>query len=109
MCIFYWHHPPDYWQYHEHADWINLQILERFNSEGIDFAFPTQTLYHASDKKRPLIIDQHGIDSPLVEQEQRLASNAAQTNPPAKDSPPNALDKRSDLPVEDDPVKSAED
>ena len=107
--IFYWYYPPDFWQYHEHADWINLQILERFNSEGIDFAFPTQTLYHASDKKRPLIIGQPGIDSPLVEQEQRLASNAAETNPTAKDSPPNAFDEFSDLPVGDDPVKSAED
>jgi MscS family membrane protein len=27
-----------------------------FNEAGIDFAFPTQTLYVAGDKKRPLDI-----------------------------------------------------
>jgi small-conductance mechanosensitive channel len=25
---------------------INLQVLKRFNEAGLEFAFPTQTLYH---------------------------------------------------------------
>jgi len=33
---------------------INLEILGRFNDEGIGFAFPTQTLYLAGDPNRPL-------------------------------------------------------
>ena len=56
--VSYWYHPPEYWAYLEHARWINIQIMERFNGEGIDFAFPTQTLHVAGDDKRPLIVDQ---------------------------------------------------
>ena len=29
----------------EHAHWVNLQIMERFREEGIEFAFPTQTVH----------------------------------------------------------------
>ena len=35
-------------------DWFNFELLKRFNAEGIDMAFPTQTLYLAGDSKRPL-------------------------------------------------------
>ena len=31
-----------------------MQIMERFNAEDIEFAFPSQTLYLAGDSKRPL-------------------------------------------------------
>jgi MscS family membrane protein len=36
--------------------WINLQILERFNEEGVDFAFPTQPLCVAGDEMQTLDI-----------------------------------------------------
>jgi len=58
IIVIYWYHPPEYWNYLEHAQWINMQIMERFNAEGIDFAFPTQTLHMAGDDKRPLTIGQ---------------------------------------------------
>jgi len=32
--------------------------MERFKAEGIDFAFPSQTMYLAGDSKRPLNLDQ---------------------------------------------------
>lgn len=51
---FYWFHPPDYWMYMDFTEWVNREILRRFNEEGIDFAFPTQTIHLAGDKKRPL-------------------------------------------------------
>ena len=41
-------------EYLDHATWINTQIMERFNAEGIDFAFPTQTLHLAGDNQQPL-------------------------------------------------------
>ena len=41
----YWYHPGDYWAYMAHAGSVNQQILERFNTAGIEFAFPTRTLY----------------------------------------------------------------
>ncbi|MBK1619054.1 hypothetical protein CKO42_11550 [Lamprobacter modestohalophilus] len=44
VLVIYWFSPPDYWAYLEHATWVNLQLIERFNAEGIEFAFPTQTI-----------------------------------------------------------------
>ncbi len=44
-----------------HATWINVQIMERFNAEGIDFAFPTQTLHLAGDDKHPLAIGERVV------------------------------------------------
>ena len=58
ILVVYWFHPPEYWDYLAHARWINLQIMERFKAEGIDFAFPTQTLHLAGDEKRPLTVGQ---------------------------------------------------
>ncbi|MEX1063062.1 MAG: mechanosensitive ion channel family protein, partial [Balneolaceae bacterium] len=54
LICFYWYHPPDYWQYMEFTEKVNRQIFRRFNEEGIDFAFPTQTIFLAGDKDRPL-------------------------------------------------------
>ncbi|MCH7548364.1 MAG: mechanosensitive ion channel family protein, partial [Candidatus Krumholzibacteriota bacterium] len=54
IFVRYWYHPPERWEYMEHAHSVNVQIMERFNAEGIDFAFPTQTLHLAGDEKRPL-------------------------------------------------------
>ena len=44
ILVIYWFSPPDYWTYLEHATWVNLQLIERFNAEEIEFAFPTQTI-----------------------------------------------------------------
>jgi|AntRauTorcE11898_2_1112593.scaffolds.fasta_scaffold03306_1 MscS family membrane protein len=60
ILFLYWYHPPDYWTYMSYSEKVNLEIMRRFNAEGIDFAFPTQTLYLAGDDKRPLNI---GIDN----------------------------------------------
>jgi MscS family membrane protein len=49
IYVSYWYHPPEWWEYNEHAHRINLQIKEKFNAEGIEFAFPTQTI-HLSDE-----------------------------------------------------------
>lgn len=56
IMVIYWYFPPDYWAYMAFSENLNMQILERFNAAGIDFAFPTQTLYLAGDEKRPLEI-----------------------------------------------------
>jgi MscS family membrane protein len=45
----YWYHPPAYWDYMKHAEYVNLEILKRFNKAGIEFAFPTQTVYMGKD------------------------------------------------------------
>lgn len=45
ILVIYWYHPPEYWKYLEHAERINLELLKCYNGAGIEFAFPTQTLY----------------------------------------------------------------
>jgi MscS family membrane protein len=61
IIVIYWYHPAEYWNYLEHATWVNMQIMERFNAEGIDFAFPTQTLHLAGDEHRPLTVGQKWV------------------------------------------------
>jgi len=56
ILMLYWYHPPDYWAFLEFNEKVNMEILERFNAEGIDFAFPTQTVYLANDEKRQLAL-----------------------------------------------------
>lgn len=56
ILMLYWYRPPDYWQYQAFSEKVNMEILKRFNEEGIEFAFPTQTLYLAGDDKRELAL-----------------------------------------------------
>jgi len=67
ILAIYWYHPPKYWDYLAFSERVNLELLRRFNKEGIEFAFPTQTLYLAGDPRRPLAFPadgggQHGRD-----------------------------------------------
>jgi MscS family membrane protein len=61
LLVVYWFHPPDPWLSLEFAHRVNMQIMERFNAEGIDFAFPSQTMYLAGDNKRPLNLGQQPL------------------------------------------------
>ncbi|KPJ66770.1 MAG: hypothetical protein AMJ43_07115 [Coxiella sp. DG_40] len=45
----YWVKPADYWLYHQVNERVNLEIMKRFEAEGIEFAFPSQTLYLKKD------------------------------------------------------------
>lgn len=54
IIVIYWFYPPTYWDYMAYTEWFNLELLRRYNEAGIEFAFPTQTLYLAGDPNRPL-------------------------------------------------------
>ena len=54
--VIYWYHPPDYWMFMDFSERFNKEVFRRFNEEGIEFAFPTQTLYLAGDRSRPLTV-----------------------------------------------------
>lgn len=54
--VIYWYVPPDYWDFMDHAQRLNLRIFEEYEKAGIEFAFPTQTLYLAGDPKRQLAL-----------------------------------------------------
>lgn len=49
ILALYWYHPPDYWKYMVFTERVNLDILTRFNAEGIEFAFPTQSVHLSGD------------------------------------------------------------
>lgn len=45
IVVYYWFSPPDWWQYLQFNHDFNMELLTRFNRAGIEFAFPTQTIY----------------------------------------------------------------
>jgi MscS family membrane protein len=53
--VTYWFAPPDWSAYLQFTHDFNMELLRRFNAEGIEFAFPTQTLYVKQDS--PLAAD----------------------------------------------------
>jgi len=57
LFVIYWYAPPVWWDYMEHAERLNLRIFEEFEKAGIEFAFPTQTVYLAHDAKRQLVVE----------------------------------------------------
>jgi MscS family membrane protein len=62
LMVLYWYHPPNYWDYMAFTETFNKEVFCRFNEEGIDFAFPTQTVYIAGDNHRPLTVGIRGKD-----------------------------------------------
>ena len=78
--VIYWYYPPDYWKYLGHGQWINQQIVERFEVDGISFAFPTQTLYLAGDEKRPLVVSSLAKAEDHLKPEEVSLSSAAINN-----------------------------
>lgn len=54
LMMIYWYFPPNYWDFLDFNERVNLQIMKAFEAEGIEFAFPTTTTYLAQDDRRPL-------------------------------------------------------
>ena len=47
--VTYWFAPPDWAAYLDFNHELNMELLRRFHEEGIEFAFPTQTVYVKRD------------------------------------------------------------
>jgi MscS family membrane protein len=60
IMMIYWYFPPDYWNYMDFSEGVNMKIMRAFEAEGIEFAFPTTTTYLAQDDRRPLSINISG-------------------------------------------------
>jgi MscS family membrane protein len=56
IMMIYWYSPPNYWDFLDFSERVNLKIMRAFEAEGIEFAFPTTTTYLAQDDRRPLNI-----------------------------------------------------
>ncbi|MCF8069762.1 MAG: mechanosensitive ion channel family protein [Desulfobacterales bacterium] len=57
ITVLAWYHPPDYWTYQAWLQDTCSEIMYRFAEEGINFAFPTQTIHLANDDKRQIKMD----------------------------------------------------
>ena len=55
--VIVWYHPNDFMKWLDWMTKMNFEILERFNAEGLDFAFPSNTTYLAYDAKRRIGLD----------------------------------------------------
>jgi MscS family membrane protein len=62
IAVFYWYYPPDYWKFMEFSESFNFRLLRAFEAEGIEFAFPTRTMYLANDDRRQLALRMLGDD-----------------------------------------------
>ncbi len=62
IAVWYWFHPPDFWEAIRFNEKVNFRIMRAFEAEGIEFAFPTTTTYLAQDDRRPLNITLSGLD-----------------------------------------------
>ena len=49
-----WYHPADWWSFQAWLQNTCLEIMHRFEASGIDFAFPSRTVYLANDDSRQL-------------------------------------------------------
>lgn len=60
ISVIYWYmlgkEGRDWWAYLEHGHQFNLALFKAYAEAGIDFAFPTQTLYLAGDPDRQLSV-----------------------------------------------------
>ncbi|MCK4786496.1 MAG: mechanosensitive ion channel family protein, partial [Desulfobacteraceae bacterium] len=110
IIVIYWYHPAEYWNYLEHANWVNMQIMERFNAEDIHFAFPTQTLHLAGDEHRPLTVGQKWVSKEETVSPNAIPAEAAKSGvrapgmaPPGRslDSKPPATGDLTNAPLED--------
>jgi len=54
ILVIAWYHPPNYWDFQAWLQKTCLEIMRRFETEDIDFAFPSRTIYMANDDKRQL-------------------------------------------------------
>lgn len=50
--VTYWYAPVDSWAFMEHCERVNFRIMEEFDRLGIEFAFPSKTVYVKNQNKR---------------------------------------------------------
>ena len=65
---YYWYQLADdkdrgFFTFLEHAQIVNMKLFRAYGEAGIDFAFPTQTLYLAGDPSRELQVSIHNTSS----------------------------------------------
>ena len=54
IMVIAWYHPANYWDMQAWLQRTCLSILSKFKDQGIDFAFPSRTVFLANDDDRQL-------------------------------------------------------
>lgn len=49
IVMYYWYHPPLYWEYLAFNQKVNETIMEQFEAEGISFALPAKRIFMQQD------------------------------------------------------------
>ena len=63
ILMLYWYQPPNFWDFNAFNQSVNMQMMQAFEREGINFAFPTTTTYLAQEDKQPLHLTVSGGSS----------------------------------------------
>ena len=58
LFVIYWYHPADWWNYCAFSQRVNMEIFRQFNDAGIEFAFPSQTVYLAGGSREDIEVGQ---------------------------------------------------
>ena len=67
--IIYWYHPPNYWDFLDFSQRLNIEICRTFEDQGIRFSLPARITYTALDSQ------QQPLELSIVEKQgQRLES-----------------------------------
>jgi len=56
LRLIYWYHPPDYWQFQDYSQRLNLEICKAFEQRGIRFLLPSKlaiTSNEGADEIKP--------------------------------------------------------
>ncbi len=74
--VYYYYRPAsDYWGYMAFSERFNFALMQAYEQAGIEFAFPTRTLYLAGDPKRKLSLAVEGADGvPTEDGKQRAGA-----------------------------------
>lgn len=52
LFVLLWYHPADFWAFAAFQEKLHLDILRRFDEDGIQFAFPTRTVHLVQEDAR---------------------------------------------------------
>ena len=66
LVVYAWYHSTDNWAYMAWVQRTCLEIMHRFREEGIEFAFPTRTVYQVSGEKEKVSRTDPGVDAHRV-------------------------------------------
>jgi MscS family membrane protein len=64
LKLIYWYHPPNYWDYTQHADQVNRDILNAFEKAGIHIALPAFTTRISDESGSPVAPPSSGDNDP---------------------------------------------